>query len=225
MLILWGTLTGACWGSFLLCRAWRTTQTVSQPHRSYCSSCKRLIHFYDNIPVLSYLLLRGRCRHCAAAIDPRFWLGELCGAASGGLIMTAALWQSPVLLLFLFLLSFLAASDLYHYAFDDRWFWLGTILCLLIAVATQHPLHWWAAFAAAAILILPVFWQKMGAGDLELITLATLIFGPYPILHWLLTASTLGLLIIFLTHHQKKPIPFLPILYIAALVVITAYHW
>jgi Flp pilus assembly protein protease CpaA len=139
--------------------------------------------------------------------------------------MTAALWQSPVLLLFLFLLSFLAASDLYHYAFDDRWFWLGTILCLLIAVATQHPLHWWAAFAAAAILILPVFWQKMGAGDLELITLATLIFGPYPILHWLLTASTLGLLIIFLTHHQKKPIPFLPILYIAALVVITAYHW
>src|SRR5215468_8699552 len=45
--------------------------SVSFP-RSYCPNCKKQIAFYDNVPILSYLLLGGRCRHCGQSISTRY---------------------------------------------------------------------------------------------------------------------------------------------------------
>lgn len=62
--------------------------TVTSPGRSYCPSCRGSIAFYDNIPVLSYVALKGRCRNCRARIPVRYPLVEL---ASGAAFVAAAM--------------------------------------------------------------------------------------------------------------------------------------
>ena len=69
---------GLAFGSFLNVCIYRLPLNLSvvKP-RSACPHCRRAIAFYDNLPVLSWLLLRGRCRHCKAGISPRYLIVEL----------------------------------------------------------------------------------------------------------------------------------------------------
>ena len=69
---------GLIFGSFLNVCIYRLPRGLSVvTPRSACPNCKHLIALYDNVPVLSWLILRGRCRYCKAAISPRYWLIEL----------------------------------------------------------------------------------------------------------------------------------------------------
>ncbi|MGD9234629.1 MAG: prepilin peptidase [Desulfobacterales bacterium] len=70
---------GMCIGSFLNVCIYRLPSSTSiiNPSRSFCPQCNSAIQFYDNIPVLSYLWLKGRCRNCKAPISPRYPLVEL----------------------------------------------------------------------------------------------------------------------------------------------------
>ncbi len=77
--ILWFFVVGAgaCVGSFLNVCIHRLPRRLSIVHpRSACPACGRPISWHDNIPVLSYIVLRGRCRHCQASISPRYPLVE-----------------------------------------------------------------------------------------------------------------------------------------------------
>ena len=75
-------LLGLAFGSFLNVCIYRLPLDLSVvTPRSACPRCKRLIAFYDNLPVVSWLLLRGRCRHCKARISPRYLFVELLTAA------------------------------------------------------------------------------------------------------------------------------------------------
>jgi leader peptidase (prepilin peptidase) / N-methyltransferase len=70
---------GACIGSFLNVCIYRIPLDIalSRPRRSFCPHCRETIAWFDNLPVLSYFLLRGRCRHCAAPIRFRYALVEI----------------------------------------------------------------------------------------------------------------------------------------------------
>lgn len=69
---------GLCFGSFLNVCIYRMPQGISVvTPRSACPRCKRGIALYDNIPVISWLILRGRCRGCKSPISPRYLLIEL----------------------------------------------------------------------------------------------------------------------------------------------------
>ncbi|MGB8115967.1 MAG: prepilin peptidase, partial [Candidatus Sulfotelmatobacter sp.] len=69
---------GLAFGSFLNVCIYRLPLGLSVvAPRSACPACKRPIAFYDNLPVLSWLILRGRCRHCQARISPRYLAIEL----------------------------------------------------------------------------------------------------------------------------------------------------
>ncbi|HEU4345173.1 MAG TPA: prepilin peptidase, partial [Candidatus Binatia bacterium] len=73
---------GAIVGSFLnvcILRLPKRESIVSPPSR--CPQCRTAIRFYDNIPLLSYLFLRGRCRSCGERISPRYFVVELLTAA------------------------------------------------------------------------------------------------------------------------------------------------
>ena len=69
---------GLAFGSFLNVCIYRMPRGISVIYpRSACPNCKGEIHFYDNVPVLSWLLLRGRCRNCRAPISGRYVVVEL----------------------------------------------------------------------------------------------------------------------------------------------------
>ena len=83
-------LFGLAFGSFLNVCIYRLPRELSVVRpRSACPNCKHGIAFYDNLPVLSWLILRGKCRHCKASISPRYLLIEL---LTGGLWL-ACYWH------------------------------------------------------------------------------------------------------------------------------------
>ncbi|MBU4257805.1 MAG: A24 family peptidase [Proteobacteria bacterium] len=72
---------GICAGSFMNVCIYRlpASKSIIIPARSTCPNCGNIIKFYDNIPILSYLLLKGKCRHCDSPIAFRYLLVELIG--------------------------------------------------------------------------------------------------------------------------------------------------
>lgn len=92
--LVWWTLFGLCVGSFLnVCihRYGVEGQTVFRPRRSYCPKCKNALTWRENLPVLSWLIQRARCRHCQAPIHWRYPLVELLT----GLVWLAAAYATP----------------------------------------------------------------------------------------------------------------------------------
>jgi leader peptidase (prepilin peptidase)/N-methyltransferase len=82
-------LFGLAFGSFLNVCIYRLPRGLSVvTPRSACPECKQPIAFYDNLPVLSWFILGGRCRHCKTNITPRYWMIELLT----GLLFLACYW-------------------------------------------------------------------------------------------------------------------------------------
>lgn len=77
--MVWFFLLGSAVGSFLNVCIWRLPRrclSIFRPARSFCPSCQHRIAWYDNIPILSFLALRARCRHCQEPISWRYTLVE-----------------------------------------------------------------------------------------------------------------------------------------------------
>ncbi len=105
-------------GSFLNCLAWRLHTKESLNGRSHCRDCSKMIAWYDNIPLLSFLLLRGRCRHCQAKIS---WQYPIVEALTGLLFFLAAL-NHPFNYLILARDWFFISVFIVIFIMDARWY-------------------------------------------------------------------------------------------------------
>ena len=91
-------MLGASIGSFVnVCiYRWPRGLSVAAPKRSFCPSCREPIRALDNIPVLSWLLLRGRCRHCRSAIPVSYFLIEFFSGLGAGLAFAKYGWIAAI---------------------------------------------------------------------------------------------------------------------------------
>jgi leader peptidase (prepilin peptidase)/N-methyltransferase len=174
-------LLGLLIGSFLNVVIWRVPrgESIVRPP-SHCPGCDAPIAPRDNIPVLSWLVLRGRCRHCGERISWRYPAVEL---ATAGLFVAVAIRIGPhaALPAFLYLAAVsiaLALIDLDHFRLPDPLtlpsYPVGVVLLLIAAVADSS---WWpferaligmAALFAFYDVIAFVAPKGMGGGDVKL---------------------------------------------------------
>ncbi|MGC1645161.1 MAG: prepilin peptidase [Candidatus Sulfotelmatobacter sp.] len=135
-------LFGLAFGSFLNVCIYRLPLGLSVVSpRSACPKCKQPIVFYDNIPVLSWMILGGRCRHCKTSISPRYWMIELLTA----MLFLACYWHFGLTLstlkycVFAFLLLGLIFTDAETKLLPDAMtlpgLALGLIFSLLVPVS------------------------------------------------------------------------------------------
>jgi leader peptidase (prepilin peptidase) / N-methyltransferase len=174
---------GLALGSFLNVVAARVPlrRSIVRPP-SACMDCGHEIAWYDNVPVLSWLLLRGRCRSCGAGIPVRYPLVELVS----GLLVAACVWkfglhpEALVAAFFCLALVAVSATDLEHRIIPNR-IVLPAAAAVLVAQTAVRPSPEWAigAVAASGFLLVAVlaYPAGMGMGDVKLALLLGAMLG------------------------------------------------
>ena len=117
--MMWAAIAvGACVGSFLNVVIYRVPRdlSVNEPKRSFCPSCKATLPWWQNLPVITWIIQRGKCAHCGAGIAPRYLLVEVLTAA----LFFCAWWLFSPLAGFLMMVMFavlvaVAFIDAEHY--------------------------------------------------------------------------------------------------------------
>jgi leader peptidase (prepilin peptidase) / N-methyltransferase len=173
-------------GSFLNVVAWRLPRGESLvAPGSHCPGCEHPVRPYDNVPVLSWLLLRGRCRDCRAPISARYPLVEAVTAALAAAVVLARGGSLHDVLLGLVLVALLvpiALIDLDHRIIPNRLTALGAVAALAIGLATDPggvPQQLIAGAAAGGFLLAAALARPggMGMGDVKLAGMLGFLLG------------------------------------------------
>ena len=223
---------GALLGSFLNVVAHRMPLSQSVVHpRSRCPHCQTQIRSYDNIPVLSWLVLAGRCRDCSERIPARYPLVELgTGLLVAAVGLTAADVGSLILgAVLVLLLVPITLIDLDHRIIPNRLTLAGAIAAPAIVAVTEPGAlveHLTAGAAAGGFLLAAALARPggMGMGDVKLAAVLGLFLGRAVapgLFVALLTGALVGALIIArrgAVEGRKTAIPFGPFLALGGLV-------
>ena len=211
---------GASIASFLNVVAWRVPrgESIVRPP-SHCPKCNAPIRWWQNIPILSWLALRGKCASCRAPISPRYIVVE----TIGGLLFLAVAWVflpsvSEVLFLWIWCSLMLVGSviDFDHKLLPDFVTVGGMVLGVAKALADSALMLVYGVDRVAAWLM-PVAWslsglvfgfgllmfirtvgtkafkrEAMGMGDVFLMGAVGALFGPVAVLFTLIVSSVLG---------------------------------
>jgi leader peptidase (prepilin peptidase)/N-methyltransferase len=169
-------LFGAIFGSFLNVVIWRLPRGESLAHPgSHCPNCGAPVKPYDNVPIVSWLVLRGRCRNCGNPISARYPLVEALTAVLMALVPIFLGVDSDIWLGFAFVLLLIpiAFIDLDHRIIPNKLTLLGAAVgIVLVAVFETDSILEHAIAAVAAFLFLFVaaiaYPAGMGMGDVKL---------------------------------------------------------
>lgn len=182
-------------GSFLNVVIWRVPNGISlvNPKRSFCPNCKSPIRWHDNIPVISYLVLHGKCRDCQEPISGRYPLVELLGgfmtmlAVLGPALHLYPVWLLPATIYFAWLSIVIAFIDIDVQLILDIMTYPSMLLILaLLTLASWGAGSWTpllravicAVALAAFYVLLGFIWPNgMGLGDAKLAVILGLILG------------------------------------------------
>lgn len=179
-------LFGLLIGSFLNVVAWRLPrgESLVKP-RSKCPGCDTQLKAYDNIPLFSWLVLRGRCRNCKTSISARYPIVEAVTAALYALVVAVKFDDTAQLVLGLVLVTFLvpiAVIDLDVKRIPNALTAPAAVLAIVLgALLAPHDLPEQLAAGAAALIffMLPALVSKkgMGMGDVKLAAVLGLYLG------------------------------------------------
>jgi leader peptidase (prepilin peptidase) / N-methyltransferase len=224
---------GLALGSFLNVVAARVPLRRSVVHPgSACTACEAPIAWYDNIPIVSWVLLRGRCRSCGAAIPWKYPLVELVTALLiGACVLAFGLTaEAAVAALFCATLVAISVTDIERRVIPNR-IVLPAAAAVLLAQTSLHPSPEWAlgAFGASLFLFLAAlaYPAGMGMGDVKLALLLGAMLGrTVPVAMMVGMISALVPSVFLLVKHgsaaRKMRIPFGPFLALGGIVALFA---
>lgn len=234
---MWAALffyLGALLGSFGNVVIYRLPkgESVVRP-RSRCAACSKQIAFYDNIPILSWFILRGRCRNCGAKYSFRYPLVELITASlfCGLFLAYGFQWVLIEYLILAFGLVVISFIDLDHFIIPDEFSLSGIVIGLVGSLINPERDFWTALagvlmgggflWAVAYGYLLIRKEEGMGGGDIKLLAWIGAVLGWVSIPFVILVSSILGGVVGLLTMSRgrglKTTIPFGPFLAAAAL--------
>ena len=197
-------LFGACLGSFVHCLAYRLA-TSNHSKRSMCTACGHMLAWYELVPILSWLMGKGRCRHCHARIPIDVLLAELSTGIICMLGFPTVVWS---------ILLFLNIHDLYDRTIPD--------LCHALLILIWGCTEWNNMRLGEGIGMMVFFgilaWGMhmykgetcLGGGDIKLIGVCTLFLGVEG--GWMMTMLASVIALVHMTIMQKRTIPFGPFL-------------
>jgi leader peptidase (prepilin peptidase)/N-methyltransferase len=203
--------------------------------RSVCDSCGAQIAAYDNVPVLSWLLLRGHCRHCDARIPARYPLVELAvgvAFAATAIVLRHDPAQLALGLVFVAMLAAITLTDLERRVIPNVILLAGAVAALVLVAATDAaslPERLIAAAAAGGVLLVfgLAYPRGMGMGDVKLAAVMGLYLGA-AVAPGLLIAVLAGALVgvgVMLSQGaeaRKVAVPFGPFLALGGVVALLA---
>ena len=182
---------GLLFGSFLNAVIHRVPLGVDIFRRSFCPQCGKQIRWYHNVPVVSWLVLRGRCRDCAEPIPVRYPLVELAGGLFA--VMAVAKWGLSLsalsMTMFCYLMLVLALIDVDHRIlpnvinlpftvvgialsfFDPRIYWLDSVLGAVLGGGLLYGTAWLYLKARGK--------EGMGMGDVKMMLLVGAFLGVF----------------------------------------------
>ena len=239
-------IIGLAIGSFLnvcIYRIPRSDMSIYSPRRSFCPECSQSIKFYDNIPLLSYLLLLGKCRHCKAKISVLYPIVEFVTAA----LYLFIYYKFGTTLYFLHAIFFvsilipIAFIDARHLIIPNVLSLTGLILGVgivsiiayqdkdldylkmrLVGFVIGGLVIWLIGFIGSALMRK----KAMGMGDVKLMAIIGLYLGAFPELPMVIALSAFSgaiigtLLIVTGKKSRQSPIPYGPFIVGAAVVVL-----
>ena len=225
-------LLGLCVGSFLNVVIYRLPNgmNLAKPD-SHCTTCDYVLRWYDNIPVLSYLILGGKCRKCGQRISPRYMLVEILNAVLW-LLSVHLFWEESIVYavlsaVVLSSLVFIFFIDLEHMLIFDR-FILILIASGICAIFFDSYTEWYdhliGCVAAGGLFLLIYYlaiWvlgkEGLGFGDVKLAFASGLLLGWQKMLFAMLIASVGASIILLILKKVRgdevgKEYPFGPFL-------------
>ncbi|MGD1057420.1 MAG: prepilin peptidase [Solirubrobacteraceae bacterium] len=229
---------GAIFGSFLNVVVYRLPrhESLLLP-ASHCPTCGTPVKPYDNIPILSWLLLRGHCRSCGSSISPRYpFVEALTAALCVGAVLVHHTAVGIGLSVALILIVVPAAMiDLEHRIIPNSITALGVVLALAIGLALDpagEPERLIAGVSAGGFLLLAALAYPggMGMGDVKLAGVMGLFLGASvapALLIALIAGVALGVVVIYRKGAQagrKTAVPFGPFLALGALLAVFIGH-
>lgn len=238
---------GACIGSFLNVCIYRIPAGLSivRP-ASRCPGCEKTISWYDNIPMVSYLILRGKCRSCNTAISIRYPFVEfLTGLFAAACVYTfGPTLYSLVAFVFIAVLVVVTFIDLDHRIIPDEISLPGIVVFFFAALAIPDP-SWQARLigilaGGGSLWLVAMIYERvtgiegMGGGDVKLLAMIGAMVGWQGILFTLFAASAIGTLVGGLAmiksgKGMKMSIPFGPFLSAGAVLYLffgeALIHW
>jgi leader peptidase (prepilin peptidase) / N-methyltransferase len=222
-------------GSFLDCLVYRLNETRNWRKiffgRSYCPKCKKKLLWFDNIPLLSFIFLKGRCRWCHTSILWHYPLAELITGFLS-LVIYHFFAASTVNLIFnlviIYTLIGIFLSDFQYRTIPHQIVYPAIAIALIWQIINNQWLALFSGIGAAAFfyfLVLITRYKAMGLGDVKLVGLMGLFLGFPKIIVALylafLTGALVGVILILVKQKKlKSEIAFGPFLVFSALVAL-----
>ena len=226
-------LLGVCVGSFLNVVIYRlpNNMSLSKPN-SHCPTCKYELHWYDNIPVISYMMLGGKCRKCKTHISFRYTAVELANMILW-LLCVFLFWEKNPVLACVYAIAFsvficVFFIDLEHKIIFDR-FHVILLALGIVTLAVDKDFAWMSHLIGAvggygAFYLIAFVFEKickkegLGGGDIKLAGAAGLLLGWERLLLALIIATIPAAIIMSISKRGKegeeKEFPFAPFLVI-----------